>query len=187
MIRDLTKRYGTLTVLDGFSYTFGPGVTFVTGPSGCGKTTLLRLIAGLEKPDEGTIEGVPEKVAFVFQEDRLIPTADAVDNVRLVTGDTVSREEIEERLASLGLGDALKKPVSELSGGMRRRVAIARALCFGGDLLLLDEPFKGLDAPLRQSTAGALLEHAEGKTVIAVTHDPEEIGLMGGRELKLVP
>ncbi len=180
----VTKVYGDKTVLKDFAHTFPAGrVTAITGPSGCGKTTLLRLIAGLEKPDSGTITGVPDKVAVVFQEDRLCEEFSAVSNVRFVTGNTLSRDEIIGHLAELSLADDTKKPVGTFSGGMKRRVAIARALCYDADCVLLDEPFKGLDEVLKKSVMDYVLAHTTGKTVICVTHDPAEAAYLGGERL----
>ena len=174
-VRDLTKTYGELTVLRDFSAVFPEGkITAVMGPSGCGKTTLLRLLMGLEKPDGGTILGVPEKISAVFQEDRLCRDFSAVANVRMVTGKRVPETEITAHLTALGLGESLRRPVSELSGGMKRRVAMARAVLYGGSLLLLDEPFKGLDGENRRIAEDYIRSHTAGKTVIFITHDEQE-------------
>lgn len=142
----LYKRFGDKVVLEDVSLTVPDGaVVCLMAPSGRGKTTLLRCIAGLEMPDSGTVTGVPERLGFVFQEDRLCPQLDAVENVRLVTGRAMSRPDIEAHLRELGLADCLDQRAAKLSGGQRRRVSIARAVCYVPELLLLDEPFKGLD------------------------------------------
>ncbi len=186
MLRNVSKTYGKEQVLTGLSLTFPAGqVTCLRGPSGCGKTTLLRLIAGLEKPDGGTIEGVPARIACVFQEDRLCEDFTAVANIRLVTGKRLSRQEIASHLREIGLGENLAKPVREFSGGMKRRVAIARAVCYEGDLLMLDEPFKGLDERLREEVMDYVMRHARGKTVLCVTHDGAEAAYLGGRVIDL--
>lgn len=173
---DICKSYGEKTVLSGFSHTFAPGsVTAVLGPSGSGKTTLVSIIAGLVKPDSGFVENVPQDISFVFQEDRLIESYDVRSNIRFACG-SVPKEEVEKTLDSLGLINEYRTDVSRLSGGMRRRVAIARALLAKYDLLLLDEPFKGLDGPLRARVASYVAERAKGKTVIFITHDVSECG-----------
>ena len=147
----LYKRFGDKPVLEDVSLTVPEGaVVCLMAPSGWGKTTLLRCMAGLEKPDSGTVRDVPERIGYVFQEDRLCGHMSAVENVRLATGRRMDTETIRAHLTELGLGGQLHQPVEELSGGQRRRVAIARAVCFGGGLLLLDEPFKGLDAETRR-------------------------------------
>ena len=121
------------------------GVTVLTGPSGCGKTTLLRLLAGLKTPQSGTLEGIdPRRTAVLFQEDRLFPHRTVAQHLT----DVLPRERKGEAGAWLALaeleGEGHARP-SELSGGMARRLAIARCAALGGDTLLLDEPFAGVD------------------------------------------
>ena len=176
----LYKRFGDKAVLEDMSLTVPDGaVVCLMAPSGRGKTTLLRCIAGLEMPDSGTVTGVPERLGFVFQEDRLCPQLDAVENVRLVTGRAMSRPDIEEHLRELGLADCLDQRAAELSGGQRRRVSVARAVCYGPELLLLDEPFKGLDGAARDRTAQYLLRHRNGAAVLCVTHDRADAAALG--------
>lgn len=179
-IEKLCKSYGENRVLTDFSAVFPEGETScVMGASGCGKTTLLRLLLGLEKPDGGTILGLPEKISAVFQEDRLAEPFSAEANLALVTGPHVPRETLRSALSALGLSGSLDKPVRELSGGMRRRVAIARALVYDAPLLLLDEPFKGLDEETKKTVMDYVKAHAAGKTVILVTHDEDEAEYLG--------
>lgn len=178
-VKGLTKTYGGHVVLDGFTHTFPEGrVTAIEGRSGCGKTTLLRLIAALERPDAGTIAGMPEGgIGMVFQEDRLPPQLTAADCLRSVLRKAPERDgHIGEALAALGLGGDLDKPVREFSGGMRRRVALARALLFPSKLVLLDEPFKGLDADTRRAAIRFARPLLAGRTVLLVTHDPGDAG-----------
>lgn len=185
-IKSLTKTYGERTALAPCSAVFPDGeTTCVMGPSGCGKTTLLRLLMGLEPPTGGEILGVPQKKAAVFQEDRLCDGFSAVENIRLVTGRTVETAVILTHLTELGLADSVRQPVRELSGGMRRRVAIARAILFGGDVLFLDEPFKGLDEENRQAVMDYMKRYTAGKTVVLVTHDETEAACFGGRIVRI--
>ena len=181
----LTKRFGTNTVLEDVTMDFPAGsVTCIMGPSGRGKTTLLRCIAGLETAEGGRVEDVPGPVAMVFQEDRLCDGLNAEGNVRLVTGGAMTSEEIRAHLTELGLDTCLTQPVSELSGGQRRRVAIARAVCAGpGLLLLLDEPFKGLDGEARRDAASYIRRHAPEATVLCVTHDREDAAALGAESV----
>lgn len=181
VLKDIRKSFADKIVFDGFSAVFPAGeVSGLMGPSGGGKTTLLRLILGLEIPDGGTVSGVPERKAAVFQEDRLCPGVSPVENVLLVTGR--SREaEARSLLTELGLGDSLDLPCVSLSGGMRRRAAIARALLADGELLTLDEPFKGLDEENRRIATGLVLRHRRGRTLLYVTHEREEAALLGGK------
>ncbi len=187
-LRDIRKAYGAHVVLDGLSHTFPEGrVTAILGPSGCGKTTLLRLVAGLETPDAGTILGVPAGgLSMVFQEDRLPPQLDAAECLRCVLRRTTDREaRIRDALDALGLGVAGGQPVREFSGGMRRRVALARALLFPSPLALLDEPFKGLDADTRDSAVAFARAQLRGRTALLVTHDPEDADAFDAPVLRL--
>ena len=152
------------------------GVVGVFGASGAGKTTLLRLLAGLLQPASGTIEGLAGKrISMVFQEDRLLPWLTAVENVALVRDG--SEADARALLAALALSAEADQLPRALSGGMQRRVALARALNFGGDVLLLDEPFKGLDAALC-AEAAAVVRGRFLLTVIA-THDRGEAAALG--------
>ena len=179
-LKNVSKSFGGRPVLENFSAAFPVGVTIIMGPSGRGKTTVLRLLMGLEKPDSGQISGVPEKLAAVFQEDRLPMDFRAAECVMMTAGRAVTRDKAIEDLTALGLGEELKKPVRELSGGQRRRVAVVRAILAGADILFLDEAFTGLDTEIKKTVAGYILKNTRGKTVIAVTHDPEEAALLGG-------
>lgn len=183
-IQHLCKSFDGKMVLDHVSLTLESGGTAcLMAPSGRGKTTLLRCIAGLETPDSGQITDLPERIAYVFQEDRLCDGFSAVDNIRLVTGKALGEGEIRRHLEELGLAGSLDQPVQELSGGMRRRVVISRAVCFGADLLLLDEPFKGLDDEARQQTADYILRHRGAAAILCVTHDREDAAALGGADI----
>lgn len=183
-IQHLCKSFDGKVVLDHVSLTLESGGTAcLMAPSGRGKTTLLRCIAGLETPDSGQITDLPERIAYVFQEDRLCDGFSAVDNIRLVTGKAMGEGEIRRHLEELGLAGSLDQPVRELSGGMRRRVVISRAVCFGADLLLLDEPFKGLDDEARQQTADYILRHRGAAAILCVTHDREDAAALGGADI----
>ena len=183
----LYKRFGDKPVLEDVSLTVPEGaVLCLMAPSGWGKTTLLRCMAGLEKPDSGTVRDVPERIGYVFQEDRLCGHMSAVENVRLATGRRMDTEIIRAHLTELGLGGQLHQPVEELSGGQRRRVAIARAVCFGGGLLLLDEPFKGLDEATRARVIDETKRLCRGKTVLMVTHEAAEAERMGAKIVGLL-
>lgn len=181
-IKDVCKTYGPQKVLDHFSLTVPQGETVcLFGPSGCGKTTLLQCIASLERLDSGTIAGMErQKISYMFQEDRLLPWISAVENVSVVWEHS-QKEAAMEWLRLVGLEDAAEKRPAELSGGMRQRVALARALAYGGDPLLLDEPFRALDQATRRQMMDLLCTHTKGKTKILVTHDLEEARLLADR------
>jgi len=156
------------------------GIVAFTGPSGSGKTTLLRLIAGLLKPFSGTISGLEEKrISMVFQEDRLLPWCTVLQNVTCVGAEATARQCLE----NMELGEHLHRYPGELSGGMQRRVAIARALCFGGDVLVLDEPFKGLDPALKERIFPHIRDAAP--LILLVTHDEQDVQALGAVQIKI--
>ena len=172
-ITDLSKSFGGRPILDGLSLTLPDrGIVALRGPSGCGKTTLFRLIAGLEAPDAGRIEGVyGKRISIVFQEDRLLPWRTARENIALVSPD---RGDIDPLLESLGLAGEGDKLPHELSGGMRRRIAVGRALHHAGDLYLLDEPFGGLDPDTKERIMAPFLELGQEHLILLITHDEGE-------------
>lgn len=180
----VSKSFGAQKVISDFSMRFFPGESFcLMGPTGCGKTTLLRLLMGLEKPDTGQI--YPQRpLSAVFQEDRLCPYLSAMGNLRLAAGGK-DDEALSALLTELGLDPREVKPVSEYSGGMKRRVAIARALAVPFAILLLDEPFKGLDEDTRNMVAGTILRRLDGRTLILVSHDRAEAALLRARVIHL--
>ena len=174
----LTKRFGTNTVLEDVTMDFLAGsVTCIMGPSGRGKTTLLRCIAGLETPEAGRVEDVPSLVAMVFQEDRLLPWLTVRQNVEAVLFDDAAAK-AAACLDAVGLTDAADALPHTLSGGMKRRAAIARALAKGGKLLLLDEPFTGLDAAARAQCADAIRQRFSDAVILLVTHQADDAELL---------
>lgn len=181
-LEKVTFAYADKTVLKDLSFTIERSDRLaLMGPSGCGKTTLLRLIMGLEKPQSGTVSGRKHPTAAVFQEDRLLPHLTILENAALAGEDRANAARI---LAALGLGEELEHKPAALSGGMRRRVAIARALCTPSDLLILDEPFNGLDDTTKKQTAEVILKEWKG-AILAVTHLPEEAALLGAKIIKM--
>ena len=172
-INNLSKSFGEKQVLSGLSLSFETEkVTLIIGASGKGKTTLLRILSGLEAADTGEIQGLEDKkISYLFQEDRLFPWLTATENVVAVNNDKNAKEKARSLLSELGLSDSADKFPHELSGGMRRRVAIARTLMFDGDVIILDEPFQGLDAENTKTALEVIKKYCKGKTVIAVTHD----------------
>lgn len=167
VLKNVRKSFGEHTVLEGRSGVYEPGrIYYLKSPSGSGKTTLLRLLAGLEQPDEGAVEA-KVSCSMVFQEDRLCLEYSAVKNVELVTGDVrAARKALEQLLDS----EALDKPCSRLSGGMKRRVALVRAMEADSDCVLLDEPFTGMDAATRARAGEYIRSRQNGRTLIIATH-----------------
>lgn len=185
VLKDICKSFDEKTVLNNLSAEFAYGeISCLMGKSGCGKSTLLNIIMGLLPKDSGEISGVPEKISAVFQEDRLCEEFSAYTNIRLSCPDE-RKSEIIPALKNLGLGDSIDKKVSTLSGGMKRRVAILRAVLSDWELLIMDEPFKGLDENTRLKVIDFVRERTDGKTVIMVTHDEEDIKDIKGRKIDL--
>ncbi len=190
-LRGLRKSFGEVVAVDGLDLDVPEGaICALLGPSGCGKTTTLRLIAGLERPDAGTIEiggevvsgdgrTVPaerRRIGMVFQDYALFPHMDVAANVGYALGRRPDRAKVEAALETVGLGGLGKRNPHELSGGQQQRVALARALVAEPRALLLDEPFSNLDAGLRARVREEVREIlAEQKlTSVFVTHDQEE-------------
>ena len=173
-LTNISHSYDDLKVLEDFSLTLAPGEKIaLMGPSGCGKTTVLRIALGLLPPTGGTVKSGFRRSAAVFQEPRLLPWRTALENVALVLGDgKASFPRAMTALEQMELGEAAGKYPRELSGGMQQRVAIARALATDPDLLILDEPFKGLDEALRERILEAVARR--DAAVLLVTHDEWE-------------
>ncbi len=181
-IQNVTVRFDEKLVLDQFSLTIPKsGVLCLFGPSGCGKTTLLRVISGLQAPEAGQLSCRPS-VSAVFQEDRLLPWLSIQKNIIAAAG--VSRETADLWLQRVGLGAEKKQLPANLSGGMQRRVAVARALAAKSDILLLDEPFNGVDEETKKLLYPLILEAAENKPVILVTHHRQEAQALGAEILE---
>ena len=174
MIKEITKSYGKQKVLENISFNLNESERIcIYGKSGIGKTTLLRIIAGLEKADSGRITFVG-KVSMVFQEDRLLENTDVYTNLYCVLGSRFDKAEVDMHLKEVGLEGAGNKIVSELSGGMKRRVAIVRCMMKSSEIILLDEPFKGLDTILKDNIIRYVVKYLNGRAVIMVTHDISE-------------
>jgi iron(III) transport system ATP-binding protein len=190
-LRGLRKRYGDVVAVDGIDLGVEAGTTCaLLGPSGCGKTTTLRLIAGLETPDEGEVaigedtvstprRSLPperRRIGMVFQDYALFPHLDVAGNVGYGLGRRPDRVRVEAMLETVGLGGLGRRHPHELSGGQQQRVALARALITEPRAVLLDEPFSNLDAGLREKVRREAREilDAQGVTSVFVTHDQEE-------------
>jgi iron(III) transport system ATP-binding protein len=192
-IRNLVRSFGGRRVVDNVSLSIMPGqVTCLLGPSGCGKSTTLRMIAGIEKQDAGSIwadgalvcDGVfrvpPEGRAtgLMFQDFALFPHLSVAGNVAYGLSGRASktRERVQELLERVGMSAHIDRYPHELSGGEQQRVALARALAPRPKIMLMDEPFSGLDDRLRDDIRDETLDvlKAEGTAVLLVTHEPGE-------------
>lgn len=185
-LQNVTRRFGERTVLQELSYTFPKkGIVALMGASGLGKTTLLRLLAGLDSPDGGSVLNTFGRTAVSFQEPRLVPWLTCEENIRFVLPEEDASDRVTELLQALELTDAANALPDTLSGGMKQRVSLARALAFGGDLLLLDEPFSALDKALK-TRLFPLIKNANpaGLTVI-ITHDVQEAHALDAQILSL--
>ena len=171
-LNNINKSFGSLQVLNNLSLCFDEHRTScIMGPSGCGKTTLLHILLGLHSIDSGEITGLEDKrPAVVFQENRLLEQQDAFTNIRAVCRRPLSNELLAAEFDKIGLTDYNGKPVAELSGGMKRRVALVRAMEAGGSLVLLDEPFTGMDARTRERAEEYIRQRQNGRTLIIATH-----------------
>ena len=185
-LKDISVRYDGKSVLSGCGLSLGDGERLaLMGPSGCGKTTLLRVALSLQPPDMGSVSGDPGRTAAVFQEPRLLPWRTAAENVNVVLSDTPdTMPEALSMLERVELSDAVEKYPAELSGGMQQRVSIARALAFRPDLLVLDEPFRGLDDELRGRMVSLLSASLPSASLLLVTHSEEEAEALGCRVLR---
>ncbi len=156
------------------------------GPSGCGKTTALRLLLGLLTPDSGEISGC-DSPSVVFQEDRLLNGFSLKTNILLPPLTSEQQANAVRLLNEAGLGDALNKKVRNLSGGMKRRAAIVRAVAFGGDVLILDEPFNGIDRDNKRIMAAMIKREflEKGKPVLMVSHLDEDAELLNAKIYEL--
>ncbi len=155
-------------------------------PSGSGKTTLLRILLGLESYDSGTlINPHTSSMAVVFQEDRLCDALSAVDNVALVCKPGVSRRSLRAMLCEVLPNEVLDKQVAYLSGGQRRRVALVRAFACDAHLLVLDEPFSGLDSETRSEVAQFMLRHQNNATLLVSTHGEHDHVSLHARVIRL--
>lgn len=186
-LQNIDRHYGEKIVLKNLSFTFpDKGAFALMGPSGSGKTTLLRLLAGLDRPDGGSITSTHHKVAVAFQEPRLFSWITCKENINIVLSkENTSSNQVLELLKAFELDEVADKHPSALSGGMQQRLSLARALAFGGDLVLLDEPFSALDADLKARIAPFIKKACKDSLLIFVTHDPCDAALLDATPLFL--
>lgn len=187
-LENICKSYDEKTVLDNIMAEFpDDSITCIMGESGAGKTTLVRIIAGFENADRGTVSGAGV-VSFDFQEDRLINDISAADNIMLVLDKNdfgghdkkTMRKIINENLAEVLKDYPSDKSTGTYSGGMKRRVCLVRAMMKKSDTVILDEPFSGMDEETKILAAEYIKKHRDGRICIVVTHEKSDSGLLDG-------
>lgn len=181
MINSISKTFDNTIVFHKFSLNIKKGKIYcILGPSGCGKTTLLRLIAGLESYDKGSIDLQGKKVSYIFQEPRLLPWKTVKSNLELVCTHKEAKI-IDKYLETMEVKDYKFSYPKELSGGMKQRVSMTRAFLAPHDILLMDEPFQALDVKLKEKLFWEVYHlHKEiNNTILAVTHDIDEALFLG--------
>lgn len=177
IFKDISKSYGNKIVLKNFNIDIREGqTTFVLGKSGSGKTTFSKIVLGLEKIDAGEITGLDgKKISVVFQEDRLMENMTIGSNFKMTVDSHINRKQIVEKMEKIGLFQPLETKISELSGGMKRRISILRAFLIEFDLIVMDEPFRGLDEETKEKVMNFVIQNIKGKTAIIITHNKDEV------------
>lgn len=186
-IKGLYKDFNEISLYRDFGIDFPEGtITCILGPSGCGKTTLLNIIGNIIKPDGGTLTGFEGKIiSYIFQDPRLLPWKTVEENIKFVLSKDLTTEEqqtkVSQFLQLVELNGFARYYPSKLSGGMRQRVSIARAFAYPSDIILMDEPLKGLDIKLKLNLIQTFsrIWQTDKRTVIFVTHDVDESLLLG--------
>lgn len=180
-IKDVNIKFDNKIIYDNFSIDFEDNkINCIIGPSGCGKTTLLNYIC-----NELIKKNI--NISYVFQEDRLIPWKNVFDNLSIVIKNKYKKEILDDKINDilnvLDINDAKYLYPNELSGGMKQKVNIARALLYDFDVLLLDEPFKSLDAKIKESIINLIrtINYKKNSTIILVSHDKDEIKALAER------
>lgn len=176
LVKNISHKFNDLQVLSDISFNIEENeIVSIMGPSGCGKSTLLKIIAGLIKAERGEVIGICSGISFVFQDDRLLPWKTTWQNISLVK-DTEEVEKIKSLIQDVGLQGFENYMPFQLSGGMRKRCGVARAFYYDGDLLLMDEPFSGLDYYKRREMLQMLLNvwNKRKQSVVFITHEVDE-------------
>ena len=178
--------YGGAPLCEPLSFDLGPSSCLcLQAPSGAGKTTLLRTIACLQRPLGGAVENTAREYSMMFQDTRLVEDLDALDNILLFARPGFVSDDARGLACELLPEDVLSRPVRELSGGQRRRVELARAFAAPGELVLLDEPFSGLDVQAHSCACAFVKRHGAGRLVILSTHDAGDAQVLEAQVLEL--
>lgn len=178
--------YGAEPLCGPLGFSLGPSSCLcLQAPSGTGKTTLLHTVARLQRPLAGSLENTARGRSMMFQDTRLVEDLDAIDNILLFARPGFTRKDARDLACELLPKDALSRPVRELSGGQRRRVELTRAFAAPGELVLLDEPFGGLDAQAHSCALAFVKRHGAGRIVVFATHDADDAQALGAQILEL--
>lgn len=178
--------YGAEPLCEPLGFSLGPSsCLYLQAPSGTGKTTLLHTVARLQRPLAGSLENTARGRSMMFQDTRLVEDLDAIDNILLFARPGFTRKDARNLACELLPRDALSRPVRELSGGQRRRVELARAFAAPGELVLLDEPFGGLDAQAHSCALAFVKRHGGGRIVVFATHDANDAQALAAQVLEL--
>lgn len=184
--QELLIGYGAEPLCGPLGFSLGPSSCLcLQAPSGTGKTTLLHTVARLQCPLAGSLENTAWGRSMMFQDTRLVEDLDAIDNILLFARPGFARKDARDLACELLPKDALSRPVCELSGGQRRRVELARAFAAPGELVLLDEPFGGLDAQAHSCALAFVKRHGAGRIVVFATHDANDAQVLGAQILEL--
>lgn len=190
-LQNIKKNFGDTIVFSDFSTHIDDNkITAILGPSGCGKTTLLNIIGGLTEY-EGTVQRPEGNISYLFQSLRLLPNLTVEKNIDYVLRSYMPKEErrkvVSDLLEKVGLQSYEKFYPAQLSGGMAQRVSIARAFAYDANILLMDEPFKGLDISLKKKIIEIFVKLYEenNRTTLFVTHDIDDALLLADRILVL--
>ncbi|WP_024621908.1 ABC transporter ATP-binding protein [Metaclostridioides mangenotii] len=186
-IENLTKSFENLKVIEDLNLEVDKNeIVAIIGPSGCGKSTILNIISGIINKYEGEIHSSKPTIGYVFQEDRLLPWMNVLENVEVVN-DNSKRKRALKIIEEVGLKNFEKSYPDTLSGGMKQRCAIARGFNYDCDLLLMDEPFKSLDYNLRIEMLKVLINlwNKSDKSILFITHEIDEALTVANRILVL--
>ena len=181
---NVVKLYNGKKVLDSLSFEAEKGKPVcLFGESGSGKTTALNIAAGLCKADGGSITGAEGRISYVFQEDRLLEWFTAEENIMMTA---VNIPAVKKIINVAELEDCLNMYPLQMSGGLKKRTAIARAVGYDGDIILLDEPFNGIDNKRVEAIAEFMKDFIKDKICIVVTHNKHEADILGAKIIKII-